>query len=383
MILKIGKHIKALRKRDDVTQERLAEALGVTSQAISKWENETGYPDIEYLVPIANFFNVTIDELFDHHKAEKERKITEYCEAYDAMYRDWAPVEERISIMRQALAEFPAEEKLLVRLATALWYKWCDDDFDRYSQVNGKWVHDTQKHRAHKGWEEPAKIMEELLATSVDDTVRYECRDTLIRLYGWIGEKERVYQLAEFCPDCKAANLFAAFNGVYEKEARENSQSLIQGALARLRIHLPRQTQDVVLKAKTIEKLIDLHEFVFDDGNYAFVHVKMENLYVDLADALIRQDRPDEAMAALEKAYEHAKQFDLYLDRLRRDGEVRYTSTFADVNKDLSTDVYATKAVPELLEYTLLDQNDIYYRTFKDDPSFNTLIQKIKNEMNE
>ena len=42
MTVKIGKRIKALRKRDDVTQDRLAEVLGVTSQAISKWENETG-----------------------------------------------------------------------------------------------------------------------------------------------------------------------------------------------------------------------------------------------------------------------------------------------------------------------------------------------------
>ena len=72
MNVKIGKHIKALRKRDEVTQDRLAEALGVTSQAISIWENETGYPDIEYIAPIANFFNVTIDELFGHDKAEKK-----------------------------------------------------------------------------------------------------------------------------------------------------------------------------------------------------------------------------------------------------------------------------------------------------------------------
>ena len=60
MNVKIGKHIKELRNRDGVTQDALAEALGVTGQAISKWENESGYPDIEYITPIANFFNVTI-----------------------------------------------------------------------------------------------------------------------------------------------------------------------------------------------------------------------------------------------------------------------------------------------------------------------------------
>lgn len=55
MNVKIGKSIKMLRNRYNVTQERLAEAICVTSQAISKWENEMGYPDIEYITPIANF----------------------------------------------------------------------------------------------------------------------------------------------------------------------------------------------------------------------------------------------------------------------------------------------------------------------------------------
>ena len=42
MNIKIEAKIKELRKRDDVTQERLAEVLGVTNQAISRWESETG-----------------------------------------------------------------------------------------------------------------------------------------------------------------------------------------------------------------------------------------------------------------------------------------------------------------------------------------------------
>ena len=78
MNVKIGARIRELRRRDDVTQERLAETLGVTSQAISKWEGENGYPDIEYIAPIADFFNVTIDYLFDHDTQESRKKIEEY-----------------------------------------------------------------------------------------------------------------------------------------------------------------------------------------------------------------------------------------------------------------------------------------------------------------
>ena len=66
MNVKIGIKIKELRKRDNITQELLAEVLGVTNQAISKWESESGYPDIECISSVADFFNVTIDYLFDH-----------------------------------------------------------------------------------------------------------------------------------------------------------------------------------------------------------------------------------------------------------------------------------------------------------------------------
>lgn len=382
MNVKIGKHIKELRNRDGVTQDALAEALGVTGQAISKWENESGYPDIEYITPIANFFNVTIDQLFGHDRSESENKINEYCEKLDELHRNWADVNTRIDLARQALAEFPAEEKLLVRLATALWEKWSDDASDEcFLFVDGKTVYNFDKVRATEGWEEPAQIMEKLLATSIDDKIRSECRDILIRLYGNIGEKEKVYKLAEYCPDCKAANLFAAFNGIYEKEARENSQILLQDALLKLRVHLPRQTKDLTLKAKAIEKTIELHKFVFDDGNYAFLHVKMEHLYIDYADVLLQQERFDEVFSALENAYDHAKKFDAYLDKLHKEGEVGYTSTFTDSLKDYSKDVYATKALPELLTITLLDQNDIFYKKLHDDQRFLDLVKRIERDI--
>ncbi len=382
MKLQIGKQIKILRNRDGVTQDCLAEALGVTSQAISKWENEIGYPDIEFIVPIANFFNVTIDALFDHDRSESENKINEYCEKLDEMHRGWESVHTRIDLARQALAEFPAEEKLLVRLATALWEKWSNDVSDEcFLLVDGKVLYNFDKVRATTGWEEPAQISEKLLATSTDDKIRSVCRDILIRLYGSIGEKEKVYMLADHCPDCKPSNLYAAFNGIFEKEARENSQILLQEALFRLRVHLPMQTKDITLKTKAIEKVIELYKFVFEDENYAFYHCKIQDLYIQYADALLRQERIDEVFSALDNAYYHAKKFDKYLDKLYNEGEVIYTSTFTDSLKDYSKDVYATKALPELLNTTLLDQNGIFYKKLHNDQRFTDFIKKIERDI--
>ena len=59
MNLKIGTTIKKLRTKNKVTQDQLATFLGCTPQAISRWESETSYPDIELLPSIAEFFSVS------------------------------------------------------------------------------------------------------------------------------------------------------------------------------------------------------------------------------------------------------------------------------------------------------------------------------------
>ena len=60
---KVGRFIRELRIEKEMTQQELAEKLGVTDSAISKWENGRGAPDISYLIPLSNELNITILEL--------------------------------------------------------------------------------------------------------------------------------------------------------------------------------------------------------------------------------------------------------------------------------------------------------------------------------
>ncbi len=62
----IGKNIKKLRTAKDITQEQLAASLHISNQAVSKWEKEQAFPDISLLPMIADFFGVTMDELFGY-----------------------------------------------------------------------------------------------------------------------------------------------------------------------------------------------------------------------------------------------------------------------------------------------------------------------------
>ena len=80
----MGQVIRRLRKERNLTQEDLAELLGVTFQAVSKWENDTGMPDISQVVPIAHVFGVSTDVLFGTfgtNDAEEVWKIVQSARA--------------------------------------------------------------------------------------------------------------------------------------------------------------------------------------------------------------------------------------------------------------------------------------------------------------
>lgn len=84
MQLDLGNNIRQLRRRDKKTQEALAEALGVTPQAVSRWESGGSYPDMNLIPAIANYFGVSIDELFGY-EGERIRRIDALAAEIDRM----------------------------------------------------------------------------------------------------------------------------------------------------------------------------------------------------------------------------------------------------------------------------------------------------------
>jgi transcriptional regulator with XRE-family HTH domain len=72
MAQSLGKRISELRKRMGITQDQLAEEMGVSSQAVSKWENDISCPDIGLLPQLSDYFGVTLDELM---RGEREKEV--------------------------------------------------------------------------------------------------------------------------------------------------------------------------------------------------------------------------------------------------------------------------------------------------------------------
>lgn len=117
MELNFGENIKRLRKSRDLTQEALADALGISAQSVSKWECAYGYPDITQLPAIANFFGVTIDELLSNDKDGRESVREKFTEKFNDFI---LASDEQIEFAREYCRRYPNDLDFCMYLCCAL-----------------------------------------------------------------------------------------------------------------------------------------------------------------------------------------------------------------------------------------------------------------------
>ena len=120
MELQIGNRIRELRKASGMTQEQLAELIGISFQAVSKWENNIALPDISLVPTLARIFGVTTDELFAYNLAEMREEIERYVNEA-AKLRESDPAEGR-RILEEGLRKYPDNDILLNNLLYVLDY---------------------------------------------------------------------------------------------------------------------------------------------------------------------------------------------------------------------------------------------------------------------
>ncbi len=128
MTIYFGENLKKLRKSKELTQEALADFLGMSFQAISKWERDETYPDITMLPTVASFFGVTVDSLLGTDLIEKEKQINEYCKKYSRMWSE-GRIEEVRDMLKTAIGEFPGNYDLLAKYFNALIHAQYNDDY--------------------------------------------------------------------------------------------------------------------------------------------------------------------------------------------------------------------------------------------------------------
>ena len=232
MNVQIGKKIRDLRKTKNISQEVLAQYLGVSFQAVSKWENETAMPDVAIIPASAYFFGVSTDELFDYNRLEAEQKIDEICrEAYK--YRESDPAKSE-AMLREGLKLYPGNEIILNNLLYTM--------------------------KATERSEEMITICKSLIESTHDDEVRFDAIRILAQTYHETGQQALVEPTLEKLPEIyftKLEQMAMLLDGEKAVKAARSQLSLCVEQIINMLLVLRKECQkmDQSERAKKYERI--------------------------------------------------------------------------------------------------------------------------------
>ena len=322
MQLNLGTKIRELRRRDGRTQENLADALGVTAQAVSRWESDTTYPDMQMIPAIANYFHISIDELFGYHD-DREEKIKDILLNVDKVFSQYThfypgslseDFEECINILRAAAEEFPNEPKILLKLAQALhmwgWHKY---GFMALHPTDSTELieYNVDYNSQNIFWQEAIRIYEKVLKSNPSPEDRETAICQLTPLYCRMGEYEKAKTLANNQNSviiCKELLLPMATSGeeraMYQSERIVALLSQLQLSISEAVAFRPKVSSSEYGK-QVLLSVINLYETIFVDGKFGKWHGRLGFLYLKLVDYEYENNCLENALIYFDKAFDH------------------------------------------------------------------------------
>ncbi len=302
MKLTLGDKIKELRKRDGRKQEDLANALGVTNQAVSRWEANGGYPDIEMLPVIAEYFSVSLEELLGVEQSKRKAKAQEYKTLFKE-YIEHGKIEECIDTSRKAVKEFPRDWELQNQLMYALFVSGSDDgDIENWQENQAKYK------------QEIIDIGNNIIEHCTDDAIRLEAKSRLGFHYCELGELEKGKAVFDSLPtvdSCKESMMYWALRGEERKQHNRDMFSLfLSRALWNLWTVAIDNNGSYDATVKELLKYEKIIELVYDDDDYGDWNLGLAQLYFyKLAPISVENQKIDEMYNYLEKGLYYLKEF--------------------------------------------------------------------------
>ena len=180
MTINIGENIRRLRGERSLTQEQLAYELKVSPQAVSRWETGGALPDISMLPVIADFFDVTLDELMGRGiecpSDELERLLKQASELKNSEKPDDA-----MALARKAAGKYPRDEYILMMLANQLYNSSLNSD-------------------CHKLDDEIIELCEKVCRLGKHPDMWVMATQRLVKLYIRAGQLSKAHSLAGKLP---------------------------------------------------------------------------------------------------------------------------------------------------------------------------------------
>ena len=169
----------------------------VSPQAVSRWEANGGYPDMELIPAIANYFNVSIDELFGYSK-DRQEKLKNILNEAEIALNSQEDMTECIRMLRSAEEEFPSEPQVLVKLGYALNIQgWKKYGARSYTTTDSDYAYeDTEYNSNNVYWQEELRVFEKVLGMDISPEDRDAVTMMMITGYAKMGYHDKAKALA-------------------------------------------------------------------------------------------------------------------------------------------------------------------------------------------
>lgn len=344
-----GEKIKELRKSKQITQEKLAELLSISPQAVSRWECDAAMPDISLLPPLAHFFEVSTDYLLDMDDYQKNLRKAKYDKAFENYYFKEDKIENYL-IAEEAVNEYPFKTEYVEWLANAEYFVALEKS-------------DEQEFRTLL--ERSISHHKFVYENSEDYILKGQALEGIVFAFCELGEKKKAQEWASLEADEEKRNklLPRCLEG---EEQRKLFQKLADNALCELLCYLERCAEGSV-PFETIEKLMAV---LFPDGNYQSYHNIMQYSYIKLSKAYLGNSSYDEAIEALKKSRYHAERMTEYNRMTTR----RFTAPLFDL---LSEEKEASKTPnSDIEDYIKTLNNNKCFDVIRNRKAFKDLLQQ-------
>lgn len=361
MIKNFGENLKNLRRQKDLTQDEIARILSVSTQSVSRWETNMGYPDIEMLPAIANFYGVTVDSLLCLEIDRKNEKISKILNNVKSL-RTKGDVSSSIDILRNGLKEFPYDFQLMSQLSSCLF-------------VHGENDEEKKKNKA-----EVIEICEAILKDCRDDSLRHLAIQLLCYTYPEFGKRDKAIELVNKMP-----SYYATSNELYIKILTSNNEKMdeIQANIHTLIFLVSTNIEELCFlfdeyetKINILKSLVKIYEGFFDKEDYYFFHCRLQRIYRYIGALYADNKKYDEAIEYIEKAAFHALAFD------NRPTEFTYKSSILFGFKNSIANSSRTSTKNE--SWVLLDKlSDIRYDFIRNDDKIQDIIKELKKTAKE
>lgn len=348
MEIRIAETLKELRRERGNTQEELARHLGISVQAVSKWERGDGMPDITLLPYIASYYDTTVDHLLGCEDVRRREEIEAFV-AQEEVFINQGKRREGVALCREMQKKYPNDETVL---------RWL--------------MHDLYAVDRKVYGEEIISIAERLLKSD-NQEYRYGAIQTLALTYSALGQDEKAYEYAVKIP-CNRDLLVHVLKG--EKLAEHcrwffwqvcDRMYLTHKYLTRCaEANYTAQERHAIRKA-----LYDIFHIVFSDGDFGFWEDRLATLCRDMALSSAEMGEVDRAFSELDEMCDH-------LDKLDRFTAIDHTSPMVKGLHYEATQV--GRSCEETYAESFLRQleTNVRFACLQGDPRMDTILEKLR-----